>query len=54
MAYPGVVAMTEAMIVVLAVGMFLGFGIGRWWAEYQRARVDMRRVWNSRRSYRDG
>jgi hypothetical protein len=44
---------TEAMLLILALGVFIGFSVGRWWAEQQRARSDMRRVWDTRRGYRD-
>ena len=35
-----------------AVGAVLGFFAGRTWAEFRRARVDMRGIWNGRRRYR--
>jgi hypothetical protein len=44
---------TEALWLMLALGAVLGFLIGRWSAENRRARSDMDKVWNSRRSYRD-
>ncbi len=45
--------MTEAVWLVLAIGIGIGFFIGRWWAERQRAYADMRRVWALRKGYRD-
>lgn len=45
--------MTEVVILTLVLGAFLGFGLGRWWAERQRAMADMRKVWNNRRTYRN-
>ena len=45
--------MTDAMWVVFGLGGFLGMFVGRWWAEFRRARYDMGRVWDSRRNYRD-
>jgi hypothetical protein len=38
--------------VVLALGLFVGFLIGRWSAETFRARSDMSRVWEGRKGYR--
>lgn len=46
--------MTNAMWVVLVVGILIGCFVGRWWAEVRRARFDMDRVWDSRKNYRDG
>ncbi|HVH22064.1 MAG TPA: hypothetical protein VNA11_06380 [Pseudonocardia sp.] len=46
--------MTEVMILLLVLGAFIGIGIGRWWAERQRALSDMRKVWDNRRTYRGG
>jgi hypothetical protein len=46
--------MTNAMWVILAIGIVIGFSVGRWWAETRRARFDMDRVWESRKNYRDG
>ena len=45
--------MGTALIVVLVLGVVLGFVIGRRWAELARARHDMRQVWAGRRRYRD-
>jgi preprotein translocase subunit Sec63 len=47
-------AMTNAMWVILVVGIVIGYFVGRWWAEVRRARFDMDRVWGSRKNYRDG
>ena len=46
--------MDPAMVVILAVGMLLGFWVGRWWGETRRARYDMKRTWDGRKGYRDG
>jgi hypothetical protein len=46
--------MTEALWLMLALGVVLGFLIGRWTAENRRARFDMDKTWQSRRNYRDG
>jgi preprotein translocase subunit Sec63 len=46
--------MTEVVVLILVIGVILGFGVGRWWGERQRARADMHKVWQSRRSYRNG
>lgn len=46
--------MTNSMWVILVVGIVIGFFVGRWWAEFRRARFDMDRVWGSRKNYRDG
>lgn len=46
--------MTEAAFTVgVAAGAFVGFWIGRGWAEMNRARHDMRRTWRGRSGYRD-
>lgn len=45
--------MATALIVVLVVGLVLGFGVGRWWAERARALYDMRQVWAGQRRYRE-
>ncbi|RZT87119.1 hypothetical protein EV383_4027 [Pseudonocardia sediminis] len=42
----------EVLWLMLAVGVFLGWYIGRWRAETRRARADMRTVWNNRSKYR--
>lgn len=36
----------------IGVGGIGGFLLGRWSAEYFRARADMRTVWNGRKRYR--
>ena len=46
--------MTEVVVLILVIGVFLGFFVGRWWAERQRARYDMYRIWNTRKSHRNG
>jgi hypothetical protein len=45
--------MTTAMWLILAVGVFAGWFIGRWWAEVKRANYDMDKTWQARRNYRD-
>lgn len=42
----------EVLWLMLVVGVFLGWVIGRWRAESRRARVDMNNVWNNRKKYR--
>ncbi len=44
--------MTGEMWATGIVGLFLGFFIGRWYAETFAARFDMRRRWESRQNYR--
>lgn len=44
--------METALYVMLGIGVFIGFFIGRWSAEVFRARSDMTRVWHGRRGYR--
>lgn len=46
--------MESGLWLLLVVGAVLGFYLGRWRAENKRARVDMERVWDNRRSYREG
>jgi uncharacterized membrane-anchored protein YhcB (DUF1043 family) len=46
--------MTDAMWVVLVLGLLVGIWIGRRLAEDGRARYDMKRTWDGRRNYRDG
>lgn len=41
------------VVIVLLIGALVGFFLGRSWAEWRRARFDMRQVWNGRRRYRD-
>jgi hypothetical protein len=47
-----VMAMTSGMWMIMGIGVFIGTYLGRWWAEFRRARYDMGRVWGSRRNYR--
>lgn len=49
----GVVDVENALWLVLVIGVFIGWFLGRWTAENRRARSDMNRVWNSRKNYRD-
>lgn len=49
----GVVDVENALWLVLVIGVFIGWFLGRWTAESRRARSDMNRVWNSRKNYRD-
>jgi hypothetical protein len=44
--------MTEALWFMLGLGGLLGFFVGRAVAEIRRARFDMDRVWDNRRTYR--
>lgn len=44
--------MTGEMWLTLGVGLIGGAYLGRWWAEFKRARVDMSRVWSGRKGYR--
>lgn len=39
------------ILVIIALVSFIG---GRWWAEVNRARYDMRRTWRTRKDYRKG
>ena len=43
--------MTEILLLI-GVGVFLGFFVGRWAAESTRARTDMRNTWRNRKNYR--
>ncbi len=43
----------QALLIFLVVAI-VGFVGGRWWAEVRRARFDMRRMWRTRKNYRDG
>lgn len=45
--------MTTLMWVILGIGVFGGFYVGRWSAETSAARHDMRRRWNGRKGYRE-
>lgn len=42
----------EVLWVMLALGVFLGWYIGRWRAENRRARFDQQAVWKNRHRYR--
>lgn len=42
----------EVLLVILIIIVFVGFVVGRWWAEANRARYDMRRTWKARKNYR--
>lgn len=44
--------MQNLLVVVLFLGVWLGFGLGRWNAEGKRARFDMWRIWDGRTTYR--
>ena len=44
--------MDVATVMLLVIGAVPGFLIGRWSAEYRRARADMRGIWKGRRRYR--
>lgn len=39
-------------VMLLVAGAIPGFLVGRWSAEYRRARADMRGIWNNRKKYR--
>lgn len=41
------------LLILIGIGCMFGFFIGRWRAENRRARFDMKRTWEGRRSYRD-
>jgi hypothetical protein len=45
--------MENALWLMLVIGVFIGFYLGRRTAENGRARNDMNRVWDSRKNYRD-
>ena len=40
------------MVLLILVGVVLGFYLGRWSAEFRRARADMNGIWGGRRRYR--
>lgn len=42
----------EIILVWILIGAVGGFYLGRMWAEDARATHDMKRIWDSRRSYR--
>jgi len=44
--------MIDAWWLILGIGVFIGFFVGRGSAEYFRARFDRQVVWNNRRRYR--
>jgi len=44
--------MTSATWVTLGLGAFIGFFVGRTWAELGRARYDIARAWANRHRYR--
>lgn len=44
--------MVELVLIVLVIGMFLGFFVGRSIAERGRARSDMGKIWSGRQGYR--
>lgn len=41
------------ILILLGVGGGGGFFIGQRWAEFARARFDMKRTWENRRAYRE-
>jgi len=43
----------EAVWLVLLIGVFIGFYLGRWRAENGRARADQTRTWDTRTAYRN-
>jgi hypothetical protein len=45
-------APVDAIWLILLIGVFLGFYLGRGRAENQRARHDQNRTWESRHNYR--
>jgi hypothetical protein len=45
--------MGETMLIMVGIGLWLGYYLGRWRAENRRARYDMDRTWDGRRGYRD-
>jgi hypothetical protein len=45
--------MDSGLWLILLIGIFLGFYLGRWRTENRRARFDQDRVWKSRGAYRD-
>jgi hypothetical protein len=49
-----VVIVENALWLMLVIGIFIGWFLGRRTAENRRARTDMDRVWDSRKNYRDG
>lgn len=49
-----VVVVENALWLMLVIGVFIGWFVGRRSGENRRARHDMDRVWGSRKNYRDG
>jgi hypothetical protein len=49
-----VVDVENALWLMLVIGVFIGWWLGRRTAENRRARTDMDRVWDARKNYRDG
>lgn len=44
----------DVMLIILALGVILGYYLGRSRAERLRAKSDMRKAWDSRQSHRNG
>ena len=44
--------MTPELWLFLFLGGWIGYFVGRTRAEHQRARFDMRKMWNGRQDYR--
>jgi hypothetical protein len=44
--------MDSGIWLLLGIGAFLGFYLGRWRAENARARFDQKRAWEGRKAYR--
>lgn len=45
---------TQLVLSMLVLGGAGGVVVGRWWAEYKRARFDQERIWDARKNYRRG
>lgn len=44
--------MDASVILLLLVGVVVGFYLGRWTTEFRRGRFDSSTAWNARRRYR--
>lgn len=42
----------EVMLLVLVIGVFIGFRAGRMWSERSRAAFEARAAWTGRKRYR--
>ncbi len=40
------------LLIGVVIGLLIGAPLGRGWAEWRRARFDMRKTWDGRKAYR--